>query len=60
MRLEEFRTFHYKVVTQDVTSEIHVLFPQQVVGRPKQSKNRATYGIWADDSDDDGDPDSMR
>ena len=24
MRLEEFRTFHYKVVTQDVTSEIHV------------------------------------
>ena len=24
--------------------------------RPKTSKNRATYGIWAEDSDEDDDP----
>ena len=24
--------------------------------RPKMSKNQATYGIWADDSDGDDDP----
>ena len=28
--------------------------------RPKMSKNQATYGIWADDSDGDDDPGKFR
>ena len=42
----------FEITDQDLDDELN---PHR--RRPKQSKNRATYGIWAENSDDDVDDD---
>ena len=42
----------FEITDQDLDDEFNINR-----SRPRQSKNRATYGIWAENSDDDDDGD---
>ena len=51
--MSDDEVLRFEITDQDLDNEFNF-----DLRRPRMSKNQATYGIWAGDSDDDGDPDA--
>ena len=52
-KMSDDEVLRFEITDQDLDNEFN--FDMR---RPRMSKNQATYGIWAGDSDEDEDPDA--